>query len=68
MTESLRNGQYTPATMGSRHPIPKGTYHCPELGRTCMRPGAYDAFDLPSMYAGERKPYRFSKTSTQITE
>lgn len=36
-------------------------YMCPELGRTCTRAGAYDAFDLPSVYAGERKPYRFSQ-------
>ena len=35
-------------------------YTCPELGRTCDRPNAYDAFDLPSLYAGERKPYRFA--------
>jgi hypothetical protein len=35
------------------------TYSCPELGRTCFREGAYDAYDLPSIYAGERKPYRF---------
>lgn len=25
-------------------------YTCPELGRPCARPGAYDAFDLPSLY------------------
>ena len=36
-------------------------YLCPELGRTCTRPGAYDAYDLPSMYAGVRKPYRFAE-------
>lgn len=36
-------------------------YTCPELGRTCNRPNAYDAFDLPSIYAGERRPYRFSQ-------
>lgn len=36
-------------------------YTCPELGRTCHRPGAYDAFDLPSLYGDIRKPYRFSK-------
>lgn len=35
-------------------------YLCPELGRTCRRPGAYDAYDLPSLYNGELKPYRFS--------
>ncbi len=44
-------------------PIVKYTvYMCPELGRTCTRPNAYDAFDLPSIYAGERKPYRFAKS------
>lgn len=26
-----------------------GAYACPELGRTCFRPGAYDAFELPSL-------------------
>ena len=26
-----------------------------ELGRTCARPGAYDAFDLPSLMCGDRK-------------
>lgn len=26
-----------------------GAYSCPELGRTCCRPGAYDAFELPSL-------------------
>lgn len=36
------------------------TYSCPELGRTCYREGAYDAYELPSIYGGERKPYRFS--------
>lgn len=30
-------------------------YTCPELGRTCMRPGAYDALALPSLIAGERR-------------
>jgi len=43
-------------TVGKRPP-----YLCPELGRTCTRPGAYDAFDLPSVYAGVRLPYRFSQ-------
>ena len=36
-------------------------YTCPELGRTVVRTGAYDAFDLPSLYGDVRKPYRFSK-------
>lgn len=30
-------------------------YSCPELGRTCLRPGAYDAFALPSMIGSERR-------------
>lgn len=29
-------------------------YTCPELGQTCMRPGAYDAFRYPSLIAGQR--------------
>jgi hypothetical protein len=28
------------------------TYTCPELGQTCLRPGAYDAFKLPSLMQG----------------
>lgn len=35
------------------------TYACPELGKTCNRPGAYDAFELPSLIGSERRPYRF---------
>lgn len=31
------------------------TYSCPELGRTCQRPGAYDAFALPSLFGNERR-------------
>ena len=27
-------------------------YTCPELGQTCLRPGAYDAFKLPSLMLG----------------
>lgn len=29
-------------------------YKCPELGRTCQRPGAYDAFALPSLFGQHR--------------
>lgn len=29
-------------------------YDAPELRRTCLRPGAYDAFELPSLISGER--------------
>lgn len=39
-------------------------YTAPELGRTCDRPGAYDAFDLPSLFDGQRKPYRFADPAT----
>lgn len=39
-------------------PTTKG-YTCPELGRTCHRPGAYDAFSLPSRFGNEwRTPLR----------
>lgn len=44
----------------ARETVPEGlfkreTYKCPELGRTCHRPGAYDAFDLPSIIGQERR-------------
>lgn len=29
-------------------------YEAPELRRTCLRPGAYDAFELPSLMMGQR--------------
>lgn len=32
----------------------RATYNGAELGRTCTRPGAYDAYALPSLIAGER--------------
>lgn len=31
-----------------------GTYDGKELGRTCVRPGAYDAYELPSLIGGKR--------------
>lgn len=31
----------------------RGFYDCPELGKTCNRPGAYDAFSLPSLMGGK---------------
>lgn len=35
-------------------PVPSAkSYACPELGRTCHRPGAYDAFGLPSRFGNE---------------
>jgi hypothetical protein len=30
-------------------------YEAPELRRTCLRPGAYDAFELPSLMSGQRQ-------------
>jgi hypothetical protein len=30
-----------------------GTYDGKELRRTCLRPGAYDAFELPSLFGGK---------------
>lgn len=36
-----------------------GTYTCPELGRTCFRPGAYDFLDIPSVFGSERRAYQF---------
>lgn len=38
--------------------IKGSTYNGAELGRTCMRDGAYDAFDLPSLRNGVRHPHR----------
>lgn len=36
---------------------PTGTYKGEELRRTCLRAGAYDAFELPSLI-GEERHYR----------
>lgn len=38
----------------------KGDFYAPELGRTCLRPGAYDFMDKPSLVAGKPVPYRYS--------
>ena len=35
--------------------IGQGVYACPELRRTCQRPGAYDAFAYPSLRQGQRE-------------
>jgi hypothetical protein len=35
-------------------PVMAGNNTCPELGRTCTRPGAYDAMALPSLVNGRR--------------
>jgi hypothetical protein len=36
------------------HGSTTGSYSAKELGRTCAREGAYDAYDLPSLIAGQR--------------
>lgn len=46
----------TPAVRPVASAFMSGTYTCPELGRTCHRPGAYDAFELPSLM-GSRLHY-----------
>lgn len=33
-------------------PVMEGTYTGAELGRTCLRPGAYDAMAFPSLFNG----------------
>lgn len=33
-------------------------YTCPELGRTCQRPGAYDFLQHPSLIGGHRVKHR----------
>jgi hypothetical protein len=38
----------------------QGTYDGRELGRTCHRSGAYDAFELPSLIGGQRIMRRFA--------
>lgn len=52
----LTGGSHAPHTSvdGPSATLPAWAYTCPELGRTCMRPGAYDAFDLPSLFNGRR--------------
>ena len=42
------SGSAVPAHSEWKHSI----YTCPELGQTCLRPGAYDAFKLPSLMQG----------------
>lgn len=44
----------TPPQSGPSATLPCWAYTCPELGRTCPRPGAYDAFDLPSVFGSRR--------------
>lgn len=54
------NDRYTTTRMpyaraAGAPPVMAGNYTCPELGRTCTRPGAYDAMALPSLQNGRQK-------------
>jgi hypothetical protein len=66
------NSGYKPRLRKEPPPNPeikkRPIYLCPELGRTCTRPGCYEAYDLPSLYAGVRKPYRFSESIAKPEE
>lgn len=61
MSEQIRTRDNRPIKTPSANSDPRSrpVYLCPELGRTCMRPGAYDAFDLPSLIGDTRRPHRF---------
>jgi hypothetical protein len=39
----------------------KGTYDGRELTRTCLRPGAYDAYNKPSLIGDKRLPHMGGK-------
>lgn len=59
ITEDGRRALRGPAPVGEfpaarQAPATGDSYTCPELGRTCHRPGAYDAFGLPSLMQGRR--------------
>jgi hypothetical protein len=47
-----------PAAVASKRTISNGTttepYLGENMGRTCLRPGAYDAFEKPSLMMGQR--------------
>lgn len=63
----MKNNRYRPTASAETtgEIFKRDTYKCPELGRTCTRPGAYDAFDKPSIYAGQERPYRFAQETTK---
>lgn len=57
------NDRYTTTRMpyaraNGAPPVMAGSYSCPELGRTCTRPGAYDAMALPSLFNGRLRAPR----------
>lgn len=45
---------YVGEKAGPRTHQGRGIYDGRELGRTCVRPGAYDAYELPSLIGGRR--------------
>lgn len=55
------NTQTKPQTQ-SETPIKNSTttgpYDGRELTRTCLRPGAYDAYDKPSLFGSNLKPHK----------
>ena len=36
----------------------RGIYDGKDLTRTCLRPGAYDAYDKPSLFGSNLKPHK----------
>jgi hypothetical protein len=47
-----------PAEPPVRNSTAQGTYDGKELTRTCLRPGAYDAYDKPSLLGNQRQPHK----------
>ena len=48
----------TPPDAPFRNSISRGIYDGKELTRTCPRPGAYDAYDKPSLFGNKLKPHK----------
>lgn len=48
----------TTAPMPVKNSTATGTYDGKELTRTCLRPGAYDAYDKPSLLGTKRQPHK----------
>lgn len=48
-----RTATHAGAPAAHRSAPPSGTYDGAELGQTCQRPGAYDAFRHPSLIGGQ---------------
>lgn len=54
LRQNLVHERCAPTNLGSAT-LRASAYTCPELGRTCQRPGAYQALDLPSIIGNERR-------------